>query len=77
MAIAPAIIAADLARAARSDPPGVSQNLDFFGAAISDGGAGFRNPQLMARVPWYANRAARNGVMFDDAGQMANHRSWF
>ena len=77
MAIAAAIIAADLARAAHFDPLGVSQNLEFFGAAISDGGVGFRNPQLMARVPWYANIAARNGVMFDNAGQMANRRGWF
>ena len=74
MAIAVTTAAAELARTAQSAPSAVYRNLDAFATAVSGRGVGFCGPQLMAPVPWFANIAVRNGVMFDFADQMVRRR---
>ena len=67
------MIAADLVRTAKFDSPSVYQYLDSFVSDIPDRGVGFRDPRLMALVPWYANIAIRHGVPFDNAAHMVCH----
>ena len=55
LAIAATIIAADYIATAGSDAPSAYRNLDSFVTAASDRGVGFRGPQRVALVLWFAN----------------------
>ena len=65
LAMAGAMMAAELISAAGFDPPTASRNLDNFAKAVSNRGAGFRDPFRMALAPRCAAAARRNRVGFD------------
>ena len=56
-------------------PPGY-RNLDSVVTAIADRGVGFRDPQLMAAAPVFANVAIRNGVSCETDDELVYHKGW-
>ena len=69
-------VAAELVRTSICGTPAVRQDLDSFATAISGRGMGFCAPQLIARVPWCASMAIRNGVTLDNTGQTVRRHGW-
>ena len=75
--IAATMIVADLVATAGFAAPSVYRNLDSFVTAISVRGTGFCEPQLMARVPCYANVAGRYGAGYESDNEMVCRKGWY
>ena len=69
MAIAGSLAAGDLVATAGVDPPMALRNLDCLAGAVSERGAGFRDPDRMSAVPWSAQVTRRRGA--DSIKQLA------
>ena len=72
LAVAGAMIAADLTRAAEFDPAAVFANLDRFRRAYFHRGAGIADDRLMILAPRYAAVEEANGVGFDRGDQLVS-----
>ena len=68
------MIAADFIATAGLDGLSACQNLDSSAAAISDRGAGLRDPQLTALATEFANAAIRSGVRYGADSAVVCHR---
>ena len=66
-----------MAATVNADAPAVYRNLDLVATAISGRRMGFREPQMMAPVPWYANIAVRNCFPVSNADQLGRNQGWY
>ena len=76
LAMAGAMIAADLIETAEFDPANVYSDLGRFATACSSRGVGFAYGRLLAVDLWYAAVGEANGVMPDQSDQSVSRKSW-
>ena len=76
LAIAGAMVAADLIRTAGIDPSAACANSDSFGAAFSPRVVGFTDGRLWTLTSWHAAVGQANGAGFDQRDQLAFRGRW-